>query len=123
MATACGFRNVYRSRTVPPDGIKKAWYGVVYRATQRLSTNHFCTAEEAARAVDRCGLSVLAHRRQPAVALLSGAHTHARARVARRFIYKLRGPEACNFPVTPELAAELDALTVEQVHEQFKLRR
>ncbi len=50
------------------------------------------------------------------------AEWRARARVALRFIYKVKGPEACNFPVTPELAAELDALTVEQIHEQFKQR-
>ncbi len=40
--------------------------------------------------------------------------------MARRFIYKVKGPEACNFPVTPALAAELDALTVEQIQKQFK---
>ncbi len=39
---------------------------------------------------------------------------------ACRLLYKVRGPEACNFPVTPELAAELDALTVEQVQEQLR---
>ncbi len=49
---------------------------------------------------------------------LSGAPSHA----ARRYLYKVKGPEACNFPVTPELAAELDALTVEQIQEQFKQR-
>ncbi len=39
----------------------------------------------------------------------------ARARVARRYLYKLRGREACNFPVPGELAAELDGLTLEQI--------
>ncbi len=39
---------------------------------------------------------------------------------ARRYLYKVKGPEACNFPVTPELAAELDALTVEQIQQQLK---
>ncbi len=40
--------------------------------------------------------------------------------MARRLLYKVRGPEACNFPVTPELAAELDALTAEQVLQQLR---
>ncbi len=39
---------------------------------------------------------------------------------ARRFLYKVRGPKACHFQVTPEMAAELDAMTLEQIQEQFK---
>ncbi len=41
-------------------------------------------------------------------------------RVARRYLYKVHGPEACNFPVSTETAAELDALTLQQIREQFK---
>ncbi len=40
---------------------------------------------------------------------------------ARRFLYKLGKPT--NFPVTPELAAELDALTIEQIEAQFRCVR
>ncbi len=42
--------------------------------------------------------------------------------VSRRFLYKVRGPKACHFQVTPELAAELDAMTLEQIQEQAKKR-
>ncbi len=39
-----------------------------------------------------------------------------------RFIYKLKGPEACNFLVSFDVAAELDALTVEQIKDEFQER-
>ncbi len=38
----------------------------------------------------------------------------------RRYLYKLKGPEACNFPIAPELAAELDGLTMQQIHDRFR---
>ncbi len=37
-----------------------------------------------------------------------------------RLLYKVRGPQSCHFPLTPELAAELDALTVQQVLQQLR---
>ncbi len=53
-SAAHGFKNVYRKKGVPQGG--KAWYGRVDRGKQYLRTGHYHTPEEAARAVDRCGL-------------------------------------------------------------------
>ncbi len=93
----------------------KGWFGAL-QASTTLLTPAYATEEEAARAVDRCATR----------ALLQGASMQGRpptslaVRAQRRFLYKVRGPEACNFPVTPQLAAELDALTVEQITQRLR---
>ncbi len=72
------FKNVYRRKQIPPGG--RAWYGHVWRGKQQLKTSFFHTAEEAARAVDRCGVLVVPGRQaaqHPAI-LLRAANACAR---------------------------------------------
>ncbi len=52
-----GFRNVHKQKSAAPGG--KAWYGQVMWRKLYLNTNCYHTPEEAARAVDRCGLVAL----------------------------------------------------------------
>ncbi len=119
--TAHGFRHIYLRKDLAPRGMMR-WYGDVWHGKKKLTTNLHSTAEEAARAVDRCGLTRALTPGPPSSRRRPTERPRIGARVARRYLYKLRGPEACNFPVTPELAAELDALTVEQIREQFRQR-
>ncbi len=75
------------------------------------------------RQAHTCPVVGLRPRRGSQTDAKSNTHSHTNTCwPCRRFVYKLKGPEACNFPVTPELAAELDALTVEQIREQFRQR-
>ncbi len=98
------------------------WYGQASHGKRKLTTKSYSTPEEAARAVDRCGSHSQGAGGTPIISAHRAQCSMGRVHVARRYLYKVKGPEACNFPVTPTLAAELDGLAVEQIQEQFKRR-
>ncbi len=61
-----------------------------------------------------CRLSLSAPPRES-----TGALTLRGVGLARRYLYKVYGPQACNFPVSAQLAEELDKVTVEELREQY----